>query len=123
VDDDSDSNIFESHFEDIYVALHERGVPEERLPHPELILSMVMSKFLDKDLLNDWLEDYAELHFDPVMAEAVEAIEEAITKFSPPKFQRHRPSYIKVVEDSKPDSEPAPEKKAEEAEEAENDDK
>lgn len=106
--DDSDNNILENYFEDIYVALHERGVPEERFPHPELILSMVMSNFLDKDLLNDWLEDYAELHHDPVMAEVIEAVEEAVPKFSSPKFQRHRPSYIKVVEDSKIDPEPRP---------------
>jgi len=102
---ESDYTILEDHFEDIYFALHQRGVPEERVPHPELILSMIMDKFLNQEKLTEWIDDYAEIHYDPLLAETVEQLEDARKTFTPPKLKRQRPGYLKVLQEEDPEDE------------------
>ena len=82
-----------SYFEEIYAHFVESGVPEECLPSPWHILRHV-TKAIDQDLLQDWLESYIRIE-----AELVEDDEEGALLEGPlPRPRRPRPSYLSVLD-------------------------
>lgn len=102
MEDISADDLLSEYFEDIYFKLHEKGVPDARQPNPEFILSMIMEKFVDQDMLNDWIEDFAKIHHDPIMVDMYKAIEENRDKLPPdPRRKRTTPSYLKVLDQPK----------------------
>lgn len=96
----SANELLAEYFEDIYFNLHKKGVPDARMPSPELILSMIMDKFLLEDELDDWVTDYAEIHYDPLTSEYVEAVDKGVGHLKPTALKKQRPPWLKVLDSS-----------------------
>lgn len=84
------------YFDQVYETLSERGVPEDRMPSPWLILSHVIEA-LDYDSFSEWVDAYASL----------EAVEDPPQDNSPSgsKPKRPRPSYLRVLNPPEPEPE------------------
>ena len=91
------------YFEEIYVALTARGVPEDRLPTPWAILSHVLD-CTDYDALEEWIENFSALEgvnepdtdgTDTDDTDETDGIDtDGDTEDSPP---RRRPSYLRAL--------------------------
>lgn len=84
-----------SYFEEIYEALLEEGVPEDRLPTPWHMLSR-MVKCLDPDLLREWIDAYVAVEAE--LYDETEEEDEAEPGHQPRPKPKHRPSYLRALD-------------------------
>ena len=83
------------YFEEIYEALTARGVPQDRLPSPWLILSHVLEAVSGEgpyEALAEWISDYAALE----ATEGTDEDEDAEGE-QDPEPSRRRPAYLKAL--------------------------
>ena len=87
------------YFEEIYEALTARGVPQDRLPSPWLILSHVLEAVSGEgpyEALAEWISDYAALEATEGTDEGTDAEGEAEGE-QDPEPSRRRPAYLKAL--------------------------
>ena len=105
-----DSERLAGYFEEIYEGLTQRGVPEDRLPSPWMLLSHIL-ECVDYDSLGEWIENYAALEAveDP---DGTESDSEPDSDTQDPHGDgspRRRPAYLRALGSLAPDTPVVPE--------------
>jgi hypothetical protein len=104
--DDPQTEKLASYFSEIYEFLIEEGVPEDRIPSPWHVLSRVV-KCIDTELLREWLDAYVRMEAEPEEDDDEEE-STASEHPTPKKPPRHRPSYLRALEQQVEVPEPEP---------------
>jgi hypothetical protein len=105
--DDSDSDRLASYFEEIYIQLHEAGVPEDRLPSPWHVLSHIV-QCVDYAALREWIDGYSALEGEELDDREYIAVETEERSLGP-SMKRPRPSYLRPLPNTEEGPEEAPE--------------
>jgi len=97
------------YFEEIYEGLTARGVPQDRLPSPWMLLSHVLEA-VDYDALGEWIENYAALEAvedtgeDPDATESDSGTDPNTQDSHGDGSPRRRPAYLRALGSLAPDT-------------------